>query len=110
VPFSTFVLSFCSTIGAVGVCFFLVLNKSSSSLSRSGFGIFFTTVGGGGRTGAVVGGGTGDDVTLLVELGKAKRSSFSSVEIAVAVRDFGVLGVRFLFDALTRSLNNQIVL
>jgi hypothetical protein len=54
--------------------------------------------------------GTGDDVTLLVELGKAKRSSLSSVEIAVAVRAGRVCGVRFLGTTLNRSLNNQIVL
>jgi len=48
--FSIFVLSFFSTIGEIGVSFFLlVLNKSSSSsLSRSSFSDFFVIAAGGG--------------------------------------------------------------
>jgi hypothetical protein len=42
---------------------------------------------------------------VLVELGKAKRSSFSFVEAASVERGFLVGGVRVLTDNLARSLN-----
>ncbi len=46
-----------------------------------------------------------DNVAVLVELGKAKRSSFSFVEAASVERGFLVGGVRVLTDNLARSLN-----
>jgi len=45
--FSLLVLSFCSTIGAVGGAFFLLNKSSSSSLSEITFGNFFAIVAGG---------------------------------------------------------------
>ena len=78
------------------------------ALAAAGGGKPVATGGEGTTTGAGAGGG--GDATSFDDGGKAKRSSMSLVELAVAVpleRGFLVGGVRVLTETLARSCNTE---
>jgi len=83
----------------------------TGTAAEAGGGITGTAAeAGGGITGTAAEAG-GDDGIVLVDLGEAKRSSFSSVEMAAAAapvgRVFLVGAARVLMGPFARSLNKQ---